>query len=159
MFFAIDHSTSCLPANTESALINILQEFTDDKKACNHVKCMRTLQISNAMQSEVQGEVLGFVHINHQKDAHVHLLKILDILHNHNKICLFPILAFSQEAIKYSLILRNIIYVIINCTHTCTACQWATTTSSNFYQTAITLENGSCTGKSMSKYYNCATFC
>ncbi len=54
--------------------------------------------LSNPVQSIVQGEVQGMFHTNHQHDAHESLLKILDILHNHTKIDLFPVLTCSQEA-------------------------------------------------------------
>ncbi len=46
----------------------------------------------------MQGEVQDICHTNHQQVTHESLLKILDILHNHTKIDLFPGLAFSQEA-------------------------------------------------------------
>ncbi len=87
---------------------------------------IRTLLISNerdsilfnAEQSTVHSEVQGIFHTNCQQDAHESLLKILDILHNHTKIDLFPGLAFSQEAMKYSSIIRNTFYGIINSTNT-----------------------------------------
>ncbi len=87
------------------------------------------------------------------------MLKILDILHNHTKIDLLPGLAFSQEAMKYSSIIRNTFYGIINSTHTCTACKWVTTPSFNFCDLEITLESDIGTGTSMSKYYNFTKFC
>ncbi len=79
-------------------------------------------------------------------------LKILDILHNHTKIDLFPGLAFSQETMKYSSIIRNTFYGIINSTHTCTACKWGTTTYCNFCELEIALESDIGTGISMSKH-------
>ncbi len=94
-------------------------------------------------------------HTNRQQDAHESLLKILDILHNHTKIDLFPCLAFSEEAMKYSSIIRNTFYDIINSTHTC---KWVTTTSSNFSELEIALESDICTGISMSKYYTFTKF-
>ncbi len=95
------------------------------------------------------------IHTNRQQDAHESLLKILDILHNHTKIDLFQGLAFSQEAMKYSSIIRNIFYGIIHSTHTCTACKWITTTSSNFCELEIALKSDIGIGISLSKYYNC----
>ncbi len=50
--------------------------------------------LSNAEQSTVHSHVQGIFHTNCQQDAHESLLKILDILHNHIKIDLFPGLAF-----------------------------------------------------------------
>ncbi len=94
-----------------------------------------------------------------QQDANGSLLKILDILHNHTKIDLFPGLAFSQEAMKYSSIIRNTFYGIINSTYTCTACKWVTTTSSNFCEFEITLESDIGTGISISKHYNFTKCC
>ncbi len=123
---------------------------------------IRTLLISNernsilsyAEQSTVHVEVQGIVHTNHQQDAHESLLKILDILHNCTKIDLFPVLAFSQEAMKYSSIIRNTFPGILYSTHTCTACKWVNTTSSNLCELEIALESDIGTGISMSKYYN-----
>ncbi len=74
---------------------------------------------------------------NHQHDAHESLLKILDILHNHTKIDLFPCLAFVQEAMKYSSIIRNTFYGILNSSHTFTASKWITTNSSYTSYTII----------------------
>ncbi len=108
--------------------------------------------LSNAEKNTVHGEVQGIFHTNHQQDAHESLLKIVDILHNHTKIDLSPGLTFSQEATKYTSIIRNTFYGIINSTHTCTACKWVTTTSSNFCELEITSESNSGTGVSMSKY-------
>ncbi len=102
----------------------------------------------------VHSEVQGIVHTNRQQDAHESLLIILDILHIHTKIDLFPGLAFSQEATKYSSIIRSTFYGIINSTHTCTACKWVTSTSSNFCELEIALESDIGTGISMSKHYN-----
>ncbi len=51
---------------------------------------------------------------------------------------------------KYSSIIRNTFYSIINSTHTCTACKWVTTTSSNFCELEIALESDIDTGISMS---------
>ncbi len=79
-----------------------------------------------------------------------------NILHNQTKIDLFTGLAFSQEAMKYSSIIRNTFYGIINSTHTCTA---PTTTSSNFCELEITLKSDIGTVISMSKYYNFSKFC
>ncbi len=107
----------------------------------------------------MHGEVQGICHTNRQQDAHKSHLKILDILHNHSKIDLFPGLAFSQETMKYSSIIRNTFHGIINSTHTCTTCKWVITTSSNFCELEITLESDIGTGISMSKYYNFTTFC
>ncbi len=128
---------------------------------------MRTLLISNerdsilsnAKQRTEYSEVQGIFHTNCQQDAHESLLHILDILHIHSKIDLFPGLAFSQEAIKYSSIIRNTFYGILNSTHTCAACRWVTTTSSNFCEIEIALENDIGTGISMSKHYNFTQFC
>ncbi len=94
------------------------------------------------MHSEGQ----GIFHTNCQQNAHESLLNILDILHNHTKIDLFPGLAFSQEAMKYNYIIRNTFYGIINSTHTCTACKWVTTTSYNFSELEIALESDISTG-------------
>ncbi len=69
---------------------------------------------------------------------HEYLLKILDILHNHTKIDLFPGLTFSQEAMKYSSIIGKTFYGFLNSTHTCTACKWVTITSSNFCELETT---------------------
>ncbi len=74
--------------------------------------------------------------LNHQQDAYESLLKIWDMLHNHTKIDLFLGFAFSQEAMKYSSIIRNTFYGIINSTHKYTACKWVTTTSSNLFMWA-----------------------
>ncbi len=82
--------------------------------------------LSNAEQNSVHSEVQGIFNSNHQQDAHESLLIILDILHSHTKIDLFPGLPFSQEAMKYSSIIRNTFYGIINSTHACTACRWIT---------------------------------
>ncbi len=79
--------------------------------------------LSNAQQSTVHDEVQGIFHTNHKQVADESLLKLLDILHNHTKLYLFPGLAFSQEAMKYTFIIKNIFYHIINYTHTCTACK------------------------------------
>ncbi len=56
---------------------------------------------------------------------------------------------------KYSSIIRNTFYGIINSTHTCTACKWVTPTSSNFCELEIALESDIGTGISMSQHYNC----
>ncbi len=64
---------------------------------------------------------------NHQQDVHESILQIVDILHNHTTIDLFPGLAFSQEPMKYTSIIRNTLYGIINSIHTCTVCKWVTT--------------------------------
>ncbi len=104
--------------------IKILKEFTENKKECKDVRDIRTLLISNqrdsffsnAEQNTVHSEVQGIFHTNRQHDAYESLLIILDILHNHTKIDLFPCLAFSQEAMKYSSIIRNTFYGIINST-------------------------------------------
>ncbi len=53
------------------------------------------------------GEVQGMFHINHQQDTHDSLLKILDIYHNHAITDIFPCLAFLQEVMKYTSIIRN----------------------------------------------------
>ncbi len=111
--------------------------------------------LSNTEQSAVLGEVLGMFHTNHQQDAHKSLLKMLDILYSHTEMDLFPAFAFLQDAMKYTSIIRNTFYGIINSTHTCSACKWVTTTSSNFCELVIASD----TGISMSKYYNCITFC
>ncbi len=58
---------------------------------------------------------------------------------------------------KYSSIIRNTFYGIINSTHTCTACKWVTTTSSNFCEREIALESDIGTSIFMSKYYNFTT--
>ncbi len=81
------------------------------------------------------------------------------ILHNHTKIDLFPGLVFSQEAMKYSSIITNTLYGIINSTHTCAACKWVTTTSSNFCDHEIAPESDIGTGISISKYYTFTKFC
>ncbi len=81
-------------------------------------------------------------------------LRRVSILHNHTKIDLFPGLAFSQEAMRYTSIIRNIFYGIINSTHISTACKLVTTTSSNFCEFEIALESDIGTGISMSKYCN-----
>ncbi len=61
---------------------------------------------------------------------------------------------------KYTSIIRNTFYGIINSTHTCTACKWVTTISSNFCELEIALERSDIdTGMSMSKYYNFTKFC
>ncbi len=41
--FTIDYYTSFLPANTESPLIKILKEFTENKKEFKDVRDIRTL--------------------------------------------------------------------------------------------------------------------
>ncbi len=106
----------------------------------------------------MHGEVEGIFHTNHKQDAYESLLIILDILHYHTKIDLFPVLAFSQEAMKYSSIIRNTFYGIINSTHTCSAWKWVTTTSSNFCELEIALESDIGTGISMSKHYDFTKF-
>ncbi len=79
------------------------------------------------------------------------MLKILDILLNHTKIDCFPGLAFSQKAMKYTFIIRNTFHGILSSTHTCIACKWVSTTSSNFFcELEIALESDI----SMSKYYH-----
>ncbi len=110
--------------------------------------------LSNAEQNTVHSEVQGIFHTNRQQHAHESLLIILDILHNHTKIDIFPGLAFSQETMKYSSIIRNTFNGITNSTHTCTASKWVTTTSSNFCELEIVLESDIGTGISMSKHYN-----
>ncbi len=60
---------------------------------------------------------------------------------------------------KYSSIIRNTFYGIINSTHTCTVCKFVTTTSSNFCELEIALESDIVTAISMSKYYNFTKFC
>ncbi len=100
-----------------------------------------------------------YFHTTCQQDAYESLLKILHILHDHTKIDLFPGLAFSQEAMKYSSIIRNTFYSIIHSTHTCTACKLVTTTSSNFCELEIELESDIGTGISMSKHYNFTKLC
>ncbi len=70
--------------------------------------------LSNAEQSAVQGVVQVIFHTNHQQDTHESLLKILDILHDHIKIDLFPGLTFLLEAMKYTSIIRNTFYSIIS---------------------------------------------
>ncbi len=115
--------------------------------------------LSNAEQNTVHSEVQGIFHTNRQQDAHESLLIILDILHNHTKIDIFPGLAFSQEAMKYSSIIRNTFYGIINSTHTSTACKWVTTISSNFCELEIALESDIGIGISMSKHYNFTNVC
>ncbi len=160
--FTIDYYTSLIPANTESPLIKILKEFTENKKEYKDVRYIRTLLISNerdsilsnAEQSMVHSEVQGIFHTNHQQNTHESLLEILDILHNHTKIDIFPGLAFSQQAMKYTSINRNTFYGIINFIHTCTTCKWVTTASSNFCELEIALESDIGTCISMSKYYN-----
>ncbi len=150
--FTIDYYTSFLPVNTASTLIKILKEFTENKKESKDVRDIRTLLISNerdsilsnAEQNTGDSEVQGIFHTNRQQDAHESLLIILDILHNHTKIDLFPGLA-----LKYSSIIRNTFHGIINSTHTCTACKWVTTTSSNFCELQITLESDIGTGISV----------
>ncbi len=102
----------------------------------------------------MHGEVQGIFHTNHQKDAQESLLRILHILHNNINIDFFPGVAFSQEAMKYTSIIRNIFYGIIHSTHICTVCKWVTTTSINFCELEIALENDISTGIYMSKYYN-----
>ncbi len=69
--------------------------------------------LSNAKPSNVNGERQGIFHTNHQQDAYEYLLIILDIVHKHAKIDVFPCLVFSQENIKYSSIIRNTFYDII----------------------------------------------
>ncbi len=69
-------------------------------------------------------------------------------------IDLFSGLAFLQETMKYTSIIRNTFYGIINSTHTWPACAWLTTTSSNLCEHEIALESDIGTGISMSKYYN-----
>ncbi len=103
----------------------------------------------------MQDEVQCIFHTNHHQDAHESLLNVLDILHNHTKIDIFSGLAFPQEAMKYTSVITNTFYGIINSTHTCTACKWVTITSSKFCELEIALENDIGTGISMSKYYNC----
>ncbi len=98
--------------------------------------------LSNAEQSTVQSEVQGIFHTKHLQDTHESLLNILDIVHTHTKIDLFPGLPFSQEN---------------HSTYTCTACKFVTTTSSNFCELEITLEIS--TGTSMPKYYNFTKLC
>ncbi len=71
-----------------------------------------------------------YFHTNHQQDAHESLLQLLDILHSHTKIDLFPGLAFPQETITFSSMIRNTFYGITISMHTCSACKWVTTTSS-----------------------------
>ncbi len=68
-------------------------------------------------------------------------------------------MAFSQEAMKYTSIIRNTFYGIINSTHTYITCKWVTTTSYNFCELEIVLESDIGTGISMSKYYNFIKFC
>ncbi len=165
--FTIDYYTSFLPVNTESPLIKILKEFTENKKESKDVRDIRTLLISNeidsilsnAEQNTVHSEVQGIFHTNRQQDAHESLLIILNILHNCTKIDFFPGLGFSQEAMKYSSIIRNTFYGIINSTHTCTACKWITTTSSTFCELKIALESDNGTSISMSKHYNFTKCC
>ncbi len=161
------YSTSFLHANTEWPLITICKEYKENKKESKDVRDIRTMLISNERDSilsnpdrnTVHGEVQGIFHTNHQQDVHESLLKILDILHNHTKIDLFPGLAFSQEAMKYTSIIRNTFYGIINSTHTCTAYKWVTTTVYNFCELEIELESDIGTGISTSKYYNFTKFC
>ncbi len=101
--FTIDYCTSFLPDNTASPLIKILKEFIENKES-KDVRDIRTLLISNERnsilsdveQNTVHSEVQGILHTMCQQDTHESLLKILEILHNHTKIDLFPGLAFSQ---------------------------------------------------------------
>ncbi len=60
---------------------------------------------------------------------------------------------------KYSSMIRNTFYGIINSTHACTACKWITTTSSNFCELEIAFESDIGTGISMSKHYNFTKCC
>ncbi len=93
------------------------------------VRYIRTLLISyerdsilsDTVQITMESEVQVIFHTNHQQDAHESLLSTLDIVHIHTKINLFPGCAFLQETMKYSSIIRNTFYGIINSTHTCTA--------------------------------------
>ncbi len=115
--------------------------------------------LSNAEQNTVNGEVQGIFHTNHQQNVHDSLLNSLDIIHIHTKIDLFPGLTLSQEAMRFTSIIRNTFYCIINSTHTCTACKWVTTASFNFCELEITLESDIGTVISMSKYDNFTKFC
>ncbi len=63
----------------------------------------------NAEHNIVHGEVQGVFHAKHQQYAHGYLLRILIILHSYTQLYqqrLFPTLAFSQETVKYSSIIR-----------------------------------------------------
>ncbi len=76
--FTIYYSTSFLPANTDSSLIHILKDFTENTKESQDVRYMITLLISNKKdsilsnveQSTVHGEMQDIFHTNHQQDVH-----------------------------------------------------------------------------------------